>query len=53
MNDVQRDLTHWERSSSAETEFDEIRHFLEERPKIIHPLLLEFRDNKDIDEIDP
>ena len=51
--DIDRDLHHWDRSSSAQEEFDEIRLFIVERPKILLPLLNEFHDNKDIDEIDP
>ena len=52
-DDVNRDLKRWDRTSNATQEFDEIRLFLEERPHILHPLHLEFRDNRDIDEIDP
>lgn len=52
-DDVARDLAHWRRPSQVDEEFDEIRMFLVERPKILLPLLAEFYENPDIDEIDP
>jgi hypothetical protein len=52
-DDVNRDLEFWERSSSAQEEFDEIRHFLKERPKILLPLLEQFYDDPNIEETQP
>lgn len=49
--DVARDLLHWERSSSAAEEFDEIRDFVVQRPSILLPLLNQFYEDPALDEL--
>jgi hypothetical protein len=43
--DLARDLERWERSSTVEEEFDEIRAFIAERPAILSELLIAFADD--------
>ena len=51
--DIELDLHHWERTSSVDEEFDELRLFVAKRPAVLIPLLAKFRESPHIDEIHP
>ena len=49
--DLACDIQRWERPSTVEQEFDEIRHFIEARPRFMRQVLQDFRGDPDVPDL--